>query len=419
MHYRPRPHTQSHGPPGTVPFPTVPRFQPLMLNFRPSLGQLPTLGLTGLLLALVVSGTGCRLTKVDPDLTPLTDNLAERLRSQVHTVVNRTGGEELEPELDAVADDKPTTDQLANGPIIQGAGFSRSPLATDPPSDDLMGVPGRLALPDLGNVPDMARRLIAPLPPLWTGGVPPNPATQSLVDSALNQLIDTAHAQVNELGPGTTPEQNQSYVRNQVSLRLLSLIGDRPQDALEPIPGIDNTQKEFLQKLLWAQVNYFDTTTMPEPGQRATTTIEQLDDAIRSLQPRADLKLRHLALCRQIQTFGDYEPFEKNAFSPGQGVLLYVEVENFTSRPTDDGRHETLLKSMITIREVSGDGQIVHEIPVGVTPDICRTTRRDYFHNYEFKFPRTLALGQYVLRLTVTDLHGNKMASESLKFVLR
>lgn len=419
MHYRPRPHTQSPGPPVTVPFPTVLRFQPLMLNFRPLLRQLPASGLIGLLLALGVTGTGCRLTKVNSDLTPLTDNLAERLRGQVNTVLNRTGDLEPESEPDAVADGEPTTDQFADGPTIQGAGFSRSPLVTNTPDNDLMGVPGRLALPNIGNVPDMARRLIAPLPPLWTGGVPPDAATQSQVDSALNQLIDTAHAQVNELGAGTTPEQNQSYVRNQVSLRLLSLIGDRPQDALEPIPGIDNTQKEFLQKLLWAQVNYFDTANMPEPGQRATTTIEQLDDAIRSLQPRADLKLRHLALCRQIQTFGDYEPFEKNAFSPGQGVLLYVEVENFTSRPTDDGRHETLLKSMITIREAAGEGKIVHEIPVGVTPDICRTMRRDYFHNYEFKFPRTLALGKYVLRLTVTDLHGNKKASESLKFVLR
>ena len=158
---------------------------------------------------------------------------------------------------------------------------------------------------------------------------------------------------------------------------------------------------------------------MPEPGQRATATIEQLDAAIRNLQPRADLKLRHLALCRRIQTFGDYEPFEKNAFSPGQDVLLYAEVENFTSRPTGDGRLETLLRSMITIREGSSDGKIVHEILVGVTPDICRTSRRDYFHNYEFKFPRTLPLGRYVLRLTVTDLHGNKKASESLRFLLR
>ena len=78
---------------------------------------------------------------------------------------------------------------------------------------------------------------------------------------------------------------------------------------------------------------------------------------------------------------------------------------------------------MITIREATpgdqGDGKIVHQIPIGATPDICRTTRRDYFHNYKFKFPRTLPLGRYMLRLTLTDLHGNKQAGESLRFVLR
>ena len=153
MHYRPRPHTQSPGPPVTVPFPTVLRFQPLMLNFRPLLRQLPASGLIGLLLALGVTGTGCRLTKVNSDLTPLTDNLAERLRGQVNTVLNRTGDLEPESEPDAVADGEPTTDQFADGPTIQGAGFSRSPLVTNTPDNDLMGVTGRLALPNIGNVP--------------------------------------------------------------------------------------------------------------------------------------------------------------------------------------------------------------------------------------------------------------------------
>lgn len=407
-----------------------------MLEFRPFPRRLATAATFGLsLLVLGFAGPGCRLTNVQSELTPLTDNLAERLRGQVNSVLNRTGEEETEANRNATSEgwmpiDKTVAAVERSGKqdtdndslLIEGAGFSRTPLVAedhDSANDDRSpGIPGRLALPMVGNVPDMARRLIPPLS-LWPAGNPPDEATESQADAALSQLIDTAHARVNELGPGTTPEQNRRYVKNQVYLRLLSLIGERPEDALVPIPGIDNAEKEFLQTLLWAQVNYFDVTGMPEPGQRATATIEQLDAAIRNLQPRADLKLRHLALCRRIQTFGDYEPFEKNAFSPGQDVLLYAEVENFTSRPTGNGRLETLLRSMITIREGSSDGKIVHEIPVGVTPDICRTSRRDYFHNYEFKFPRTLPLGRYVLRLTVTDLHGNKKASESLRFLLR
>ena len=407
----------------------------------PILRRLAARSSVGLLVALALTSTGCRLTKVQSGLTPLTDDLAERLRSQVSGVLNRTDetdqAKTLAGEESAAAnivtrngaDDQPTINTKT---VIQGAGFSRGPLDTidtlpSPP-------PGRLTLPNLGNVPDMARRLMVPLPPLpqlpqlpplWNVAGAEEQSPESQADSALSQLIDSAHNHVNELGPGTTPEQNQQYIRNQVYLRLLSLIGKRPEDALEPIPGIDNSEKQFLQKLLWAQVNYFDLTGTPEPGKRASATIEQLDAAIRSLQSRAQLKLKHLALCRQIQTFGDYEPFEKNTFSPGQSALLYVEIQNFTSRPTGDGRLETLLKSMITIREAPPNGQtepagqIVHEIPVGVTPDICRTTRRDYFHNYEFKVPRTLPLGRYVLRLTVTDLHGNKKASESLRFVLR
>ena len=406
--------------------------------------RLAAVAAVSLILVLGVAGTGCRLTRVHSELTPLTDDLAERLRGQVQGVLRRTGA--AEPD-ESEATRAGGAQQAANDParseidpqppnnfhsLIRGAGFSRTPLSTADPNsrdDPITATPGRLALPDIGNVPDMARRLIPtlpplpPLPPLWPGGEPQDATTESQVDSALGQLIDSAHAHVNQLGPGTTPEQNRKYVRNQVNLRLLSLIGERPETALEPIPGIDNDEKEFLQNLVWAQVNYFDTSSMPESRKRATATIEQLDAAIRSLQPRADLRLRHLALCRQIQKFGDYDPFERNAFSPGQDVLLYVEIENFASRPTGDGRLETLLKSVITIREATpgdqGDGKIVHQIPIGATPDICRTTRRDYFHNYKFKFPRTLPLGRYMLRLTLTDLHGNKQAGESLRFVLR
>ena len=100
-------------------------------------------------------------------------------------------------------------------------------------------------------------------------------------------------------------------------------------------------------------------------------------------------------------------------------MLLYVEIENFTSQPIGDGRQKTLLKSMITIRSTSDNARIVQQIPIGPTPDICRTTRRDYFHNYEFSFPRDLQLGNYELVLTITDLLGNKVSSETLRFKLR
>ncbi len=399
-------------------------------------GRAPACLVAPLLLTLLVA-SGCRMTRVQSDLTPLTDNLAERLKSQVNAVLRRTddatgvdspddapimvAGEGVDG--DPAADSRDRGSSAANDQprLIEGAGFSQEgpPVGLDTgpaPGSESEG-PGGLTLPMVGNVPDMARRLIPPLN-LWNGGKA-EPATAPVPGDALDRLIDTARAHVESAGPGTTPQQRQRYTRDQVALKLLEMIGEQPQEAISPIAGIDQSDQEFLQKLLWAHVNYFDTTTMPEPRQRATATIEQLDSAIRALQPRARLALSHLALCRRIQGFGDFEPFEKNEFSPGQAVLLYAEIKNFTSLPHGDGRQKTLLKSLITIRADSDDGDIVQQIPVGPTTDLCRTTRRDYYHNYEFQIPRSLPLGNYLLRLTVTDMLGNKVASESLRFVLQ
>ncbi len=274
----------------------------------------------------------------------------------------------------------------------------------------------------VGRVPDMARRLI-PTMPLWPSGEGSgkrsDESTEAAADSALETLRDAARTEISKLSPGDTPAQRQRFIRKHVYLRLLAAIDEQPQEALVPVPGLDTAEQEFWQNIFWAQTNYFETESMPESDERATETIHRLDAAIRSLQPRARLALKHLALCRQIHSFGDYNAFEKNEYSPGQEVLLYTEIENFTSQPTPDGRQRTLLKSMITIQKDEPPGEVVQQIRVGATEDLCRSTRRDYFHNYEFKIPRTLPLGRYVLTLHVTDLLGNKTASESLKLTVR
>ena len=399
-----------------------------MPEIRPHPSRVVSPAAVGLLLFLAVSGSGCRLSRVNSELTPLTDDLAERLQGQVSSVLDRTGYEDLYGTSKAGPGEERTAAgiETGTGPTIEpvagidtpipGAGFIRRPLVSENLDDTSRSIPSRLTLPMVGNVPAMARRL-NPFPlPFGRAG---DPADEEVADASLNQLFDITQNAIDKLGQGASPEQKRDNLKKQFHLRVLSIIRDRPEDALAPITGIDDSENEFLQNLLMAQVNYFDVQSIPEPRQRATATIEQLDAAIRNLQSRARLKLQHLALCRRIQGFGDYEPFEKNEFSPGQGVLLYVEIENFTSQPIGGGRQKTLLKSMITIQSTSDGAKVVQQIPVGPTPDICRTTRRDYFHNYEFSFPRDLQLGNYELVLTVTDLLGNKVSSETLRFKLR
>jgi hypothetical protein len=135
------------------------------------------------------------------------------------------------------------------------------------------------------------------------------------------------------------------------------------------------------------------------------------------LQEQADLQIRNVSFCRQIQYFGNYERFPRDEFRPGQEVLLYAEIDNFKSEPTADGQYRTLLRSTLELLSPSGELRKVIDFPA--TEDLCRNYRRDYFHNYQFVIPERLPLGPHTLKLTVFDELSGKMTSYSVNFVVK
>ncbi len=239
----------------------------------------------------------------------------------------------------------------------------------------------------------------------------------SLGGLPLEQAIADLEREVATLTPGTTPEAQALYLRRQVHLRLMYLMAGRQERALTAIPGLPPAEQEFWQQLLWGMVNALDAEHMPSAATRAAQTIAQLQSATRRLQEQADLQIRHVAFCRQIQYFGNYEKLPRHEFSPGQEVLLYAELDNFKSDPTPEGQYRTLLRS--TIELLSPNGELRKQIDFPATEDLCSTYRRDYFHNYQFRIPERMPLGPHVLKLTVVDELSGKLTSYSLNFVVK
>uniref|UniRef100_A0A7C2JWK0 GWxTD domain-containing protein n=1 Tax=Schlesneria paludicola TaxID=360056 RepID=A0A7C2JWK0_9PLAN len=223
--------------------------------------------------------------------------------------------------------------------------------------------------------------------------------------------------EVAAIQPGTTAEEQAAYVRKHVALRMLYLMGNHQERALTTIPGLPPAEQEFWQQLFWGMSNALDTEHIPQPKDRATQTIAQLNAAMRRLQEQADLQIRNVAFCRQILYFGNYERFPRDEFRPGQEVLLYAEIDNFKSEPTADGQYRTLLRSTLEILSPSGELRKVIDFPA--TEDLCRNYRRDYFHNYQFVIPDRLPLGPHTLKLTVFDELSGKMCSYSANFVVK
>lgn len=251
--------------------------------------------------------------------------------------------------------------------------------------------------------------------PATPAALPPQTLASSLPWRAeLERTIAALEQEVATLKPSSSPDTQNDYLRKHVALRQLYLLTDRQERALTAIPGIDAADQEFWQQVFWGMSNYMDVQHIPRPQDRASQTISQMSTAIRRLQEQADLQIRNVAFCRQIQYFGNYERFPRDEFRPGQEVLLYAEVENFKSEPTADGQYRTLLRSTIEI--LSPNGELRKQIDFAGTEDLCRNYRRDYFHNYQFIIPERIPLGPHTLKLTVFDELSGRMVSYTMNF---
>jgi len=248
-----------------------------------------------------------------------------------------------------------------------------------------------------------------------------NPTQLAEYSSAnqLGELISVAEAEISQLESGSTPEEKQNFIERHVYLRMLYLMAGQHERALEAIPGINPADQEFWQQTFWAVANYFDREAIPDQADRATQTVAQLRQATARLQENANLKLKNVAFCHKINSFGSYERFERDEYTPGRPVLVYSEIENFTSELTADGMHRTLLKSKVQIFKAGTKGDLVAEIPFDTTEDLCRNVRKDYFHSYKFEIPRNISLGPHIMKLTVEDEISQKVATYTQNFTVR
>ena len=279
----------------------------------------------------------------------------------------------------------------------------------------------------LGNVTPVAGVQANGLPATLTP-VPTRSASETAWDAELRQMFAAAEARA-ELAraafaaqPAGTPQDEavrRRYVETQVHLRMLLLMAGDNARAMQAIPNLDPPEQEFWQQVFWGLTNYFDDTALPNKTDRVSQTVTQLREAVARLQAEANLELRNVAFCHKITSFGSYERFDRDEYTPGQRVLLYAEVVNFKSVPQPaDGLYRTQLKSTIEIFR-AGEGQPVSRIEFQETPDLCRSYRQDYFHSYELKVPGNLALGPHLLKLTIEDIQSGKLATYSVNFMVK
>jgi hypothetical protein len=228
--------------------------------------------------------------------------------------------------------------------------------------------------------------------------------------SALDTTIQSLEQQIPQ-SPSTAVE-----VADHARLRMLYVIAGQRDEALRPIPSLDPSLQDFWTKELYGLSACLDTERFPEPSQRAAETKRHLLEAAAALGATAPLSVRSLAFCNEIQSYGSIHRFEKYEFMPGQRVLLYAEVDNFSSDPTAKGYH-TELRSSYEIFDMQG--RRVAEPKSTVIEEYCASPRHDFFIAHDFQMPRQIYPGNYTLQLTIEDLKSKKVGQSAIDFSIR
>jgi hypothetical protein len=214
--------------------------------------------------------------------------------------------------------------------------------------------------------------------------------------------------------------------RLEVHSRLLQIVLGQHEPALKDIARMPLEQREYWKHQLRTMLLLLDENATPSQSRRVALAMRELQAATERLASQSSLDLRNLAFCSRVDGFGTLTEFSKTEFSPGQEILLYVEIDHFTSEADENGnefgrrggrRYETELRGSYQILNASGSRVADAELPVD--KQSCRSPRRDYFIAYHIYLPKNLDAGAYSMQLTIEDVKSKRFGHGSLEFQIK
>ncbi len=130
--------------------------------------------------------------------------------------------------------------------------------------------------------------------------------------------------------------------------------------------------------------------------------------------------LTNAALCTSVSGFGQFTRFVNSNFKSGQRMLVYCELENFTSVETEidnESAFRTQLQGSYVIYDSAG--KIMNQKEFPIVEDVAKNRRRDFYVHLPVRLG-ALPPGSYQLQVVIEDLSGKQTASlgQPLAFVV-
>jgi hypothetical protein len=200
----------------------------------------------------------------------------------------------------------------------------------------------------------------------------------------------------------------------QTDAQVLKFVRDEPVPDLSTMAGLAPEDRELLGALMDSLSN-FRNQLRADNNMLFSKKIRPLVELSDRLRGQAELSVPTVALCTKVTAFGSYEPIEPARFVAGkqQQAVVYCEVENFLSQPSDQNQYETkLTQDVVLYTEASG-------LPVwsdrkSTYDDKSRRRRHDFFMAKIITLPSNLSIGRYLLKVTVEDQQARHIAENTL-----
>jgi hypothetical protein len=213
-----------------------------------------------------------------------------------------------------------------------------------------------------------------------------------------------------------TPADSADVGRLAAMVRLLHVVANHPQQAVAGIDPLSEDEREYWKHQSHALLLALDADQKNAASRRFALTLREMRSAADHLANLSALDVRNVALCDDVDGYGQFSEFRSQSFRPGAPVLLYVEIDNFSVAVVGD-KFETELQGSYEI--VDEQGNRVTNVVLPLDKQLGSNRRRDYFITYEIHLPKDLSPGRYELRLTMEDVKGRKSNQGSASFRIR
>lgn len=207
-------------------------------------------------------------------------------------------------------------------------------------------------------------------------------------------------------------QSGDNSFRQQLDRRVLCVLSGDYEKARQPLEMATKDQQAMAARFVEAMIAIHDGHG-GEPGGEASRVLANVEQLREALLPTTELCLPAFAVCKSVKGFGQYEAFDPPQFTAGREneFVAYCEIRDFVSDKRADGTFQSNFSMKIAVLNRSGDK--VHEMAADEIIDRCKSRRRDCFLSPLVRLPATIAPGEYVVKVTIADKIGKKVAEKT------